>query len=157
MLSLAPVASIFRDESFFKMRRIFLSPFLASSNFSKFRPDVRNSGRTFEIPVERSKFQSNIQRINTSTYHHSNTNVRSITTPTFVALQHQPSEFRSNVRDSGQTFEIPAEHSRFRPNVRNSSRTFEFPVECSKFRPNIQNSNRTFKIPTERSKFWVDV
>ena len=52
MLSLAPVASIFRDESFFKIRRIFLSPFLASSNFSKFRPDVRNSGRTFEVPVE---------------------------------------------------------------------------------------------------------
>ena len=72
----------FRYESFFKLRRIFLSPFLASSNFSKFRPDVRDSrrplwarahvglgpcgpgpiwARTFEILVERSYFWSNVR------------------------------------------------------------------------------------------------
>ena len=38
-----------------------------------------------------------------------------------------------NVRDSGQTFEIPGERSRFRANVRDSIRTLEIPAECSKY------------------------
>ena len=49
MLSLAPSASIFRDESFFKIRRIFLSPFLAPSDFSDFH-DFLESQLVFKQP-----------------------------------------------------------------------------------------------------------
>ena len=52
MLSLAHPASIFRGESFLKIWQIFLSPSLAPSDFSKFRP-----GRNFECLVGMSKSQ----------------------------------------------------------------------------------------------------
>ncbi len=141
----------------------------SSENFggtSNFRSNVRISGRTFEFPVERSKFKKTEQRKFRWYF-----------------------EFPSNVRISGRTFEFPVERSKFKQtghpkisvvhrisrrkfefrwNVRISGRTFkiqksgssenlggtsEFPVERTNFRSNVRISGRTFEFPVERSKF----
>ena len=142
MISLAPSASIFRDECFFKMRCIFLSPFLAPSDFSKCRPEVRNSGRTFEIRVERSDFRSNVRNSG-----------RTFEFP--VERSNSRSNVRKNENSKIRVWSPKMGFKNVSPNVRPEFRTFDQDLERSTGISNVRPEFRTFGFPRFCGERWT--